>query len=133
MSTMTPTTAPQVSIVQVQGSIRGTTCIRFQELLKSLCATPIDSILVIDLQQIETIDAQGLGALVTGLRAAQQTNKRLILCSLSTEVRAAFEQTQLNQVFEIYANRDVFLKAIASIDPQVKVRLAHWNSTKLAA
>ena len=59
------------------------------------------SLWIVDLTHVEFIDSAGLMALLTGLKAAAQSNSRLVLSSLSPAVRLIFEITQLDQAFEI--------------------------------
>ncbi|MBD2101696.1 STAS domain-containing protein [Leptolyngbya sp. FACHB-261] len=122
----------QASVIQIQGTVRGIESIRFQESLKTLCARSDHSILLLDLEQVTAIDHRGLGVLVAGLRAARQSQKRLLLCALNDALRETFRETQLDQVFKIYPSRESALQDIALDEPKLKVRVAHW-SAELAA
>lgn len=58
--------------------------------------------LVVDLSSVNFIDSSGLGALLSGYKNAIQRGGTLILSGPQPRVRAMFELTRLNRVFEIY-------------------------------
>ncbi|GLI91022.1 STAS domain-containing protein [Methylocystis echinoides] len=58
--------------------------------------------LVVDLSSVTFIDSSGLGALLSGYKNATQRGGALILSGPQPRVRAMFELTRLNRVFEIY-------------------------------
>jgi anti-sigma B factor antagonist len=58
--------------------------------------------IVVDLSSVNFIDSSGLGALLSGYKNATQRGGSLILCGPQPRVRAMFDLTRLNRVFEIY-------------------------------
>jgi len=58
--------------------------------------------LVVDLADVSFIDSSGLGALLSGYKNATQRAGSFILSGLQPRVRAMFELTRLNRVFDIY-------------------------------
>jgi anti-sigma B factor antagonist len=58
--------------------------------------------LVVDLSSVNFIDSSGLGALLSGYKNASQRGGTLILSGPRPRVRAMFDLTRLNRVFEIY-------------------------------
>lgn len=58
--------------------------------------------LVVDLADVSFIDSSGLGALLSGYKNATQRAGSFILAGLQPRVRAMFELTRLNRVFDIY-------------------------------
>jgi anti-sigma B factor antagonist len=58
--------------------------------------------LVVDLSYVNFIDSSGLGALLSGYKNATQRGGSLILSGPQPRVRAMFELTRLNRVFEIF-------------------------------
>lgn len=58
--------------------------------------------LVVDLSEVSFIDSSGLGALLSGYKNATQRGGTLILAGPQPRVRAMFELTRLNRVFDIY-------------------------------
>ncbi len=62
--------------------------------------------LVVDLSAVRFIDSSGLGALLSGYKNANLHRACLVLAGLQPRVRAMFELTRLNRVFESYGNVD---------------------------
>ena len=58
--------------------------------------------LVFDLAQVDFVDSTGLGALISCLRQAQNSQADIKLCSLSKPVRALFELVRMHKVFNIF-------------------------------
>lgn len=56
--------------------------------------------IVVDLSAVETIDSSGLGALISGLKAARQGGGDLRISSPSEQVLAVLELTNLNRVLK---------------------------------
>lgn len=57
---------------------------------------------VIDMSEVAFVDSEGLGALVSGLKAARQGGRRFALCALRPHAEALLEVTRLRRVFEAY-------------------------------
>ncbi len=70
---------------------------RFLRLLEEGCRQ-----LVVDLSSVTFIDSSGLGALLSGYKNATQRGGSLVLSGPQPRVRAMFELTRLNRVFDIY-------------------------------
>ncbi len=64
--------------------------------------------LLIDLQNVAFIDSTGLGALVSAYKAVRTAGCTLALCSLNKQAQMVIEIAGLEEVFEIYASREVF-------------------------
>lgn len=62
--------------------------------------------LVINLLNVSFIDSLGLTALVSGLKLCRQHGGLLRLVGLQPKVRAPFELTRLDRVFEIFSDTD---------------------------
>ena len=58
--------------------------------------------LVVDLGDVQFIDSSGLGALLSGHKNAIQRSTGFALANLQPRVKAMFELTRLQRVFEIY-------------------------------
>lgn len=57
--------------------------------------------LIVDLQLVEYMDSSGLATLVEAARNARSQKVPLVLCALTTKVRAVFEIARLHQFFQI--------------------------------
>ena len=62
--------------------------------------------LVVDLAAVETIDSSGLGALISGLKAARQAGGDLRISSPSEQATAVLELTNLNRVLQVIESPD---------------------------
>jgi len=58
--------------------------------------------LILDLTDTKFIDSIGLGALVSILKQTAQNDSKVVLTSLSPQVRQIFELTRLYRLFDIY-------------------------------
>lgn len=62
--------------------------------------------LVVDLSAVETIDSSGLGALISGLKAARQGGGDLRISAPSEQAMAVLELTNLNRVLQVADSPD---------------------------
>lgn len=58
--------------------------------------------LVVDLSVVESVDSSGLGALISGLKAARQAGGDLRIAAPAQQVRAVLELTNLDRVLKAY-------------------------------
>lgn len=68
-----------------------------------------DALWIINLGLVDFMDSSGLVALIAGLKAARESGSRLVLCNVPDAIRLILELTQLDSVFEIFANYDAVL------------------------
>lgn len=69
--------------------------------------------LVFDLKKVEFIDSSGLSVLVTALKAAQTDSGEVLLLNPNDGVRSLIELTRLQQVFEIFEDREAAMQRFA--------------------
>ena len=62
--------------------------------------------LVVDMSGVETIDSSGLGALISGLKAARQSGGDLRISQPGEQALAVLELTNLNRVLKSYQSAD---------------------------
>lgn len=62
--------------------------------------------LVVDLAAVDTIDSSGLGALISGLKAARQSGGDLRIAAPGEQALAVLELTNLNRVLKSYESAD---------------------------
>lgn len=97
-----------ITVVQPQGHLNATNATEFRsELTAAISANPSSTVLV-DMENLDSMDSAGLMALVSAINLAQRQNQRFSLCSLSPSIRIIFELTQLDRVFEIFESRSAF-------------------------
>lgn len=102
----------QLTVIRPQGHINAANAPAFGRQLTTALSSGQPNILLVDMEQVESLDSAGLMALVSALSQAQRQNQRFSLCSLSPSIRIIFDLTQLDRVFEIFENRAGFEKAI---------------------
>ncbi len=104
----------QLILIQPQGrlDLQGGNALEIQ--LTSL-ATNNQTLLIIDLKQVEFMDSSGLVALAKALKKARKSGCRLVLCNLQPPVKLIFELTQLDSVFEIFDNYDAVKATIEEV------------------
>jgi anti-anti-sigma factor len=62
--------------------------------------------LIVDMENVEFIDSQGLQKLLSTLHLIQSQQSNLLLCSLQASVRLVFEISRMDQVFGIFPSFD---------------------------
>jgi anti-sigma B factor antagonist len=67
--------------------------------------------LILDLSATSFMDSSGLAVIVSALQAARKREGDVYLCGMSNTVRALFELTRLQTVFQIFDDETVALRA----------------------
>jgi anti-sigma B factor antagonist len=93
-------------------NLEGDESAAFKERLKSLIADGADRV-VVDFGNVGFMDSQGLGALISCLKALKQGQGRIVLANLSEPVDSVLQVTRLRRVFEV---RPTVEDAVASLD-----------------
>jgi anti-sigma B factor antagonist len=96
---------PELTVLQPKGHINASNAEQLQTQLLRAVASEDSKVLLVDMQQVESLDSAGLMALVSALSLAQRLNRRLSLCGVSRSIRIVFELTGLDRVFEIFDSR----------------------------
>ncbi|HBL57240.1 MAG TPA: anti-anti-sigma factor [Cyanobacteria bacterium UBA8803] len=112
---------PEWEIIELSGSLNVSNAIEFQRQLTKGILSEQHPALLVDMQQVESIDSAGLIALVSAFRLAQQRKQRLSLCSIAPSIRIVFELTQLDQAFEIFDNRETFATTIKPYEQEARL------------
>ncbi|OIP69686.1 MAG: hypothetical protein AUK48_14325 [Oscillatoriales cyanobacterium CG2_30_44_21] len=66
-------------------------------------------VLIIDMENVDFIDSQGLNKLLASLRIMKSQGSNLLLCSLHTSVHLVFEITRIDQLFAILPSLENFV------------------------
>lgn len=103
--------SPVVKAIEPAGLLDGTKATVLRKEIDEILANGAN-IVLIDLKEVTFIDSSGLGALVSALKSVRGNGGKLFLCSINAQVRMLFELTSMDRVFQIYANRDEFNKAV---------------------
>lgn len=67
--------------------------------------------IVVDMEGVNFIDSSGLGALISSLMAARDSEGDLRVCSLTEQVSMVFKVMRLHKVFKIFDSREDALKS----------------------
>jgi anti-sigma B factor antagonist len=68
---------------------------------------------VLDMSGVKFVDSSGLGGLISCLRQVSGRKGDLLLCSMSTPVRALFELMRMHRVFNIHETREGAVRSFA--------------------
>jgi anti-sigma B factor antagonist len=89
-----------VSVVCVTGDIDLTTAGELRAEMNRLLTSERPARLVLDLNGVVHIDSSGVGTLLEGLRKADRSQVRFVLCGLNDAARRMLERTRLSLVFD---------------------------------
>ncbi len=104
---------PQTVVIRPQEYVNAANAPALQNQLSIAVKSEQTSVLLVDMQNVESLDSAGLMVLVSTLSLAQEQQKRFSLCSVSASIRIIFELTQLDCVFEIFEHSAAFEATIA--------------------
>lgn len=99
------TTDTGATVVSPTGRLTMVTAPDLREALHGLVADG-NTRIVVDLGEVEFIDSSGLGALISGLRAARQAGGDLRISAPNQQVRSVMEVTSLDRVLSSYESAD---------------------------
>ena len=85
----------------------------FNEELESAAGSAGGAV-VIDMQDLDYISSAGLRAIMQAVRRTQQQGGSLVLCSLSTDVRAVFQTSGFDQLIKIHPSRAEAVAAVVT-------------------
>jgi anti-sigma B factor antagonist len=102
---------PEITVICPHGAVNALNAGDFQQEMAKAVSHDRGSGVLVNLEQVESLDSAGLMALVSSLKLAQSLGSRFSLCGVSPAIRIIFELTQLDRVFEIFENITAFKKA----------------------
>ncbi|MEH2465151.1 STAS domain-containing protein [Nostoc sp.] len=103
----------QVKVIKLTGNLNATTSQDFRQNITNILETGAKIVLV-DFKDVTFMDSSGLGALVLAFKTLRAADSKLVLCSISEQVRILFELTNMDKVFEIFPNQDAFNQVLVS-------------------
>lgn len=101
-----------VDVVELPARLSMTDAGNVRENLRELIEQGRDH-LVLDLAQISFMDSSGLSVLLSARKSVAQINGRVVLLNPSAEARLLIELTRLNEVFEIFIDKDAAIKYLS--------------------
>lgn len=81
--------------------------------------------LLIDLSNVMFMDSCGLGTLVVALTKTQSVGSTLSLCSLGGQTRMLLEETDTEQMFTVYRDRQAFEQRLTEQISNHPIRPSH--------
>ncbi|WP_299407576.1 STAS domain-containing protein [Acaryochloris sp. IP29b_bin.148] len=94
-------------VIQPTKLLDGISANQLRNEISDVTAEGVKTILI-DLQDVTFMNSSAIGALVATLKAVRAKGGNLSLCSLNDQVRIVFELTKMDQIFDIYADRQEF-------------------------
>jgi len=102
---------PNVKVIQLSGLLDGAKGTQLRHRVEEAVQSGI-RVVLIDCESIEFMDSSGLGALVMTLKHVRAGGGRLALCSINDQMKMLLELTDMDSVFEIFANRSAFEQSV---------------------
>jgi anti-sigma B factor antagonist len=106
-----PSTFDNRALIGLEGRLNAVSAPDLKKQLKRL-AKRGRVYIVVDMSGVSFLDSSGLAALVSGLKAAREAGGTLKLAGVNEQARQVFEITRLDQVFELYPDRDAAVQAL---------------------
>ena len=106
---------PAIEVVEPSGVIDGVTAGQLRQQISN-CVHRGAEVVLLDLNDVTFMDSAGLGAIVVCSKMIKAAGAELSICSANEQVDMVFTQSGMDRVFDIFANRDEFNKAILSTD-----------------
>ena len=101
----TRSTDSGVVVLRPEGRLNMVAAPDLREQLRSIIRSGKNRV-VVDLSGVDTIDSSGLGALISGLKAARQSGGDLRIAAAGEQATAVLELTNLNRVLKSYTAAD---------------------------
>ncbi|MGB3238302.1 MAG: STAS domain-containing protein [Geitlerinemataceae cyanobacterium] len=105
--------SPTIKVVQPTGLLDGSKANQVRRQINE-CLEAGAQIVLLDLKDVTFIDSSGLGSLVSALKTVRSSGAKMLICSISDQVRILFELTSMDRVFRVYANREEFEQDLKS-------------------
>lgn len=99
-----------VTIVTPVGDVDLSQSDKLRQVIKSSIDGSCTSV-IIDLAHVNYMDSSGVATLIEGLQLARMGGKELSLCALNASVEAVLQLSKLDQIFDIYADRERALES----------------------
>jgi anti-anti-sigma factor len=104
-----------VKVVQPSGILDSTQSGQFRQEIIDIVQAQTE-VIIIDFKDVSFMDSSGLGALVLSLKAVRAAGGQMFICSINEQIKMLFELTSMDQVFEIFPNREELEKEKLGLD-----------------
>jgi anti-sigma B factor antagonist len=100
-----------VQVIQMSGILDGVKGSQLRRMVEAALQSG-HQVLLLDCAAVEFMDSSGLGALVMALKQTRASGGRLALCQINDQIKMLLELTDMESVFEIFADRRAFEQAM---------------------
>ncbi|MBD2664477.1 STAS domain-containing protein [Richelia sinica] len=104
-----------VKVLKLSGMLNAQTGDKLRQEISDCAETGVNIILV-DLKHVNFVDSSGLGALVSSRQILNKVNGKLFICTVNEQVKALFELTKMDRIFQIFADRDEFYRQVLNLN-----------------
>jgi anti-anti-sigma factor len=102
---------PNVKVIQLSGLLDGPKGTQLRHTVEEAIQAGT-RIVLIDCTAVEFMDSSGLGALVMALKQMRASGGRLALCAINDQIKMLLKLTDMDSVFETFADRSAFDQSI---------------------
>jgi anti-sigma B factor antagonist len=92
---------PKLTVIRPQSCLNATNAEEFERDMSVALAEDTNTIVLVDLGLVESLDSVGLMSLVSAIKRAESLGKSFRVSSVSSTIRIIFELTQLDRVLKI--------------------------------
>ncbi len=100
-----------VKVIQLSGILDAGKGLQLRRAVEAAMQTG-SQVVLLDCAAVEFMDSSGLGALVMALKQAKAGGGRLVLCQINDQIKMLLELTDMESVFEIFADRNAFEQTV---------------------
>ncbi|MFZ4555961.1 MAG: STAS domain-containing protein [Pseudanabaena sp.] len=104
----------RIEFIQPTGHLDATSTNYFREQVSAILDRKPDALLI-DLTYLKQMDSSGLGALVFALRSSHVIECKFALCSISENISFLLEATSMQNLFQVFANRQEFERSLRKV------------------
>lgn len=74
--------------------------------------------IILDLQKVDFADSGGLGSVIRAFKISQELGTRFAICTEQSQVLSIFQLTSINQIIEVYKNKEEFYEKLKTEIPE---------------
>jgi anti-anti-sigma factor len=104
----------RIELIQPTGHLDATTTNYFREQVSEILDREPDALLI-DLTYLKQMDSSGLGALIFALRSSHGSKCKFALCSISENISFLLEATSMQNLFQVFGNRQEFERSLRKV------------------
>ncbi|MGQ9630867.1 MAG: STAS domain-containing protein [bacterium] len=90
-----------IEIMRIRGTVGSSDAMELKNILKEACVGGKARV-IIDLENVEYISSMGVGAIISGIYAAQRGRGEMAVCGARDNIREMFRLIRLDRIADIY-------------------------------